>query len=69
MIAGVLGMVTYIAVNGLGELFNTPEEDEDGELVEGSKGGPTELAKPPVRPGSSCSSTSRSSTRRSPSTV
>ncbi|PQP22736.1 DUF475 domain-containing protein, partial [Rhodococcus opacus] len=45
MIAGVLGMVTYIAVNGLGELFNTPEGDEDGELVEGSKGGPTELAK------------------------
>ncbi|AHK33864.1 hypothetical protein Pd630_LPD06679 [Rhodococcus opacus PD630] len=45
MIAGVLGMVTYIAVNGLGGRFNTPEEDEDGELVEGSKGGPTELAK------------------------
>ncbi|MFC9362046.1 DUF475 domain-containing protein, partial [Rhodococcus sp. NPDC057014] len=45
MIAGVLGMVTYIAVNGLGELFNTPEEDEDGEPVEGSTGGPTALAK------------------------
>jgi len=45
MIAGVLGMVTYIAVNGLGELFNTPEEDEDGEPVAGSTGGPTELAK------------------------
>ncbi|MBC2640019.1 MULTISPECIES: DUF475 domain-containing protein [unclassified Rhodococcus (in: high G+C Gram-positive bacteria)] len=44
MIAGVLGMVTYIAVNGLGELFNTPEEGEDGEIVEGS-GGPTALAK------------------------
>ncbi len=45
MIAGVLGMVTYIAVNGLGELFNTPEEDEDGEPIEGSTGGPTALAK------------------------
>lgn len=35
MIAGVLGMVTYIAVNGLGELFasqgiDDDEEDEDG---------------------------------------
>jgi hypothetical protein len=45
MVAGVLGMITYIAVNGLGELFNTPEEDENGEVVEGSSGGPTELAK------------------------
>src|SRR6478735_7075962 len=45
MIAGVLGMVTYIAVNGLGELFNTPEEGEDGEIVERSTGGPTALAK------------------------
>ncbi|QXJ25930.1 DUF475 domain-containing protein [Actinomadura graeca] len=33
MIAGVLGMVTYILVNGLGELFSEAggDEDEDGE--------------------------------------
>ena len=39
MVAGVLGMITYIAVNGLGELFNTDEEGE------GASGGPSELAK------------------------
>jgi len=38
MIAGVLGMITYILVNGLGELFNVDEE-------EGTSGGPSELAK------------------------
>lgn len=38
MVAGVLGMVTYIAVNGLGELFHVEEESE-------STGGPTNLAK------------------------
>ena len=31
MISGVLGMITYIAVNGLGELFNVPEEGEEEE--------------------------------------
>ncbi|MGW0017933.1 DUF475 domain-containing protein [Rhodococcus sp. NPDC003382] len=39
MIAGVLGMITYIAVNGLGEMFHIPEEDEE------SAGGPSALAK------------------------
>ncbi|MBH0119106.1 DUF475 domain-containing protein [Rhodococcus sp. HM1] len=39
MIAGVLGMITYIAVNGLGEMFHIPEEDEE------SAGGPSGLAK------------------------
>ncbi|QCB49412.1 DUF475 domain-containing protein [Rhodococcus sp. PAMC28707] len=39
MVAGVLGMITYIAVNGLGELFNTDEEGED------ASGGPSELVK------------------------
>ncbi|MDI9939163.1 DUF475 domain-containing protein [Rhodococcus sp. IEGM 1351] len=43
MIAGVLGMITYIAVNGLGELFNTEEGDEDSETTK--SGGPTQLAK------------------------
>ncbi|MGW4482036.1 DUF475 domain-containing protein [Rhodococcus triatomae] len=39
MIAGALGMITYIAVNGLGELFNVAEEESTG------RSGPTELAK------------------------
>lgn len=53
MIAGALGMITFIAVNGLGELFNieTEDDDEDGEASEESatsetkRSGPTELAK------------------------
>lgn len=50
MIAGVLGMVTYILVNGLGELFSeASEEDEDGaEEDEGEaqagRPGPSRLA-------------------------
>lgn len=43
MISGVLGMITYIAVNGLGELFNLPEEGEEEETA--TSGGPTALAK------------------------
>jgi len=39
LIAGILGMITYILVNGLGELFNV---DEDGESA---SNGPTDLAK------------------------
>ncbi|MDJ0393628.1 DUF475 domain-containing protein [Rhodococcus sp. G-MC3] len=39
MVAGVLGMITYIAVNGLGQLFHIEEEGEE------SSGGPSELAK------------------------
>jgi len=39
MVAGVLGMVTYIAVNGLGELFHVENDSED------AAGGPTALAK------------------------
>ncbi|MGW0039405.1 DUF475 domain-containing protein [Gordonia sp. NPDC003376] len=31
LFAGLLGMVTYIAVNGLGELFNTDEGDDEDE--------------------------------------
>jgi len=56
MIAGVLGIVTYIAVNGLGSLFEL-DDDEDDETLPGihgdaehieramSKGGPSEVAK------------------------
>ncbi|MFW0872376.1 DUF475 domain-containing protein [Rhodococcoides corynebacterioides] len=40
MVSGVLGMVTYIAVNGLGNLFHVPGEDE-----EESSSGPSDLAK------------------------
>ncbi|RAY12103.1 hypothetical protein DPM19_27600 [Actinomadura craniellae] len=43
MIAGVLGMVTYILVNGLGELFAEAGEDELEEEGEKSSG-PSELA-------------------------
>ena len=44
MVAGVLGIITYIAVNGLGELFHTEELTAEHEQAEKS-GGPTELAK------------------------
>ncbi|WP_067479675.1 DUF475 domain-containing protein [Actinomadura hibisca] len=53
MIAGVLGMVTYILVNGLGELFSEAGEDDDEERDEAAdgpapaaagKGGPSALA-------------------------
>lgn len=35
LIAGALGLITYVLVGGLGELFNT-EEDEEGEEAEAS---------------------------------
>ena len=44
MIAGALGMITYIVVNSLGELFNVEEEEVDAEL-ETAKSGPSDLAK------------------------
>ncbi|NDU74347.1 DUF475 domain-containing protein [Actinomadura sp. DSM 109109] len=52
MIAGVLGMVTYILVNGLGELFSEAGEDDDEDGDEGEEGaeagggrsGPSSLA-------------------------
>ncbi|HEY2041478.1 MAG TPA: DUF475 domain-containing protein [Jatrophihabitans sp.] len=34
LVSGILGMVTYLLVNGLGELFNIEEEDE--EVAEGA---------------------------------
>ncbi|MHA6782452.1 DUF475 domain-containing protein [Pseudonocardia saturnea] len=48
LIAGALGVVTYLAVNGLGELFDTAGEAqmEEVEKSENSNGtGPSELAK------------------------
>jgi hypothetical protein len=50
MIAGVLGMVTYILVNGLGELFSEATEDEDDE--DGDGGEPAE-ERAPARSGPS----------------
>ena len=41
MVSGVLGMVTYIAVNGLGNLFHVPGEDDEEE----ASSGPSDLAK------------------------
>lgn len=43
LLAGVLGMITYIAVNGLGTLFEVEDGDSDPDT--GPSGGPTELAK------------------------
>ncbi|MBY6368007.1 DUF475 domain-containing protein [Rhodococcoides corynebacterioides] len=39
MVSGVLGMITYITVNGLGNLFHVPGEDEE------EQSGPSDLAK------------------------
>ncbi|NKY39316.1 DUF475 domain-containing protein [Cellulomonas septica] len=57
MVSGVLGMITYIAVNGLGSLFNVPDAADDDAPAEveavadktvaekSGRSGPTELAK------------------------
>jgi hypothetical protein len=44
LLSGVLGMITYLVVNGLGTLFHVEAEhevDEDGEAVVDAKGGRT----------------------------
>ncbi len=51
MVAGALGLITYIVVNGLGELFHTEEFEQDDEAEEGAetagngRTGPSDLAK------------------------
>ncbi|MGH3497009.1 MAG: DUF475 domain-containing protein [Nocardioidaceae bacterium] len=48
MVAGVLGIITYLLVNGLGELFEAGGDDEDDETHEGTgvpTGGPTRLVR------------------------
>ncbi len=55
LLSGMLGLITYLAVNGLGSLFHVPEQiDEDGEVMTPadpaaagakSRRGPTQLAK------------------------
>jgi uncharacterized protein len=43
--AGVLGIISYLAVNGLGALFENFEEGQEEAFAEKSHGGPTNLAK------------------------
>ena len=43
MVAGVLGMITYIAVDGLGSLFHTEQFDEEHQAA--ADGGPSQLVK------------------------
>lgn len=52
MVAGALGLITYIVVNGLGELFHTEEFEQDDDAEEGAdeatgngRTGPSDLAK------------------------
>jgi hypothetical protein len=47
LISGVLGVVTYLLVNGLGNLFESGGDDDEAEegAVAGSNGGPSETAK------------------------
>jgi len=56
LIAGALGLVTYLAVNGLGDLFDTAgqgqlEEVEAGDVAEKNGSGPSTLAKATGRAG------------------
>ncbi len=43
--AGILGIVAYLLVNGLGGLFESYEEHQEEEFEERAHGGPTQLAK------------------------
>ncbi len=78
LIAGIAGLVTYFLVTGLGGLFDVDDPEDDGDALESNTHMVAEadrIAKkrrsgtsPGARP-SCCSSTSRSSTRRSRSTA
>lgn len=76
LLSGVAGLITYLVVGGISGYFEDKLEDEDE--GDGRPARPRRLpprrapARPsawPARPRSSCSSTSRSSTRPSPSTA
>jgi hypothetical protein len=72
LFSGLLGLVTYLAVNGLGTLFENSDEEEIPQDVDHDTPMPR-AASPsspgqPARPRSSCSSTSKCWMRRSPST-
>lgn len=69
MVAGVLGMITYIAVDGLGSLFHTEQFEHDDETAAAGNGGPRSWSRQPAKPDSSSSCISRSSMHRSPSMV
>jgi hypothetical protein len=43
LVSGILGMITYILVNALGELFDTPDPDDDVEEVRAAAAGRTVL--------------------------
>lgn len=43
--AGILGILSYLAVNGLGGLFENYEENQEEAFEQKRRGGPTELAK------------------------
>lgn len=53
LVSGILGMMTYILVNALGELFDTPDPDDDPDEVRSeiaqSSAGPVDPAGPGVR--------------------
>ena len=74
--AGGLGLVTYLLVNGLGDLFEQGGSDEEEAAEEGDAppaksgdGARPSWPRRAARPASSCSSTSRCWTPRSPSTA
>lgn len=49
--AGVLGIISYLAVNGLGNLFETYEESQEEAFEQKVRSGPTQLAKATGRAG------------------
>ena len=49
LLAGMLGLVTYLAVNGLGSLFHVPEEDEEEGVHPGRIADPESAAVKPAR--------------------
>jgi uncharacterized protein len=51
MVSGVLGLVTYLAVNGLGTLFEGAGDEDGDDVAVKVPGGPTQLAKAAGRAG------------------
>jgi hypothetical protein len=49
--AGVLGIISYLAVNGLGSLFENYEESQEEAFEQKARSGPTQLAKATGRAG------------------
>ena len=45
MVSGVLGLATYIAVNGLGNLFESTQDETEPDGVASQPGGPSTIAK------------------------